>query len=143
MSMGIFAFIYWLALRIDSEHNQFEIIWESKPQTSNARRGIKPSKQNQDTCTPLRLKCTKQGWFNWLRFELKIIRISIYFSFLSAFTIGWRQYNIGNWVRQLQTRDTTLRISKGWIRSIAGFQSLMGLYLLVIWMLTQFGRPFE
>ncbi|MCV6637836.1 pentapeptide repeat-containing protein [Candidatus Albibeggiatoa sp. nov. NOAA] len=141
--VGFFAFIYWLALRFDSKHNQFEIIWESKPQTCNSRRGIKAGKQNQDICIPLRLKRTKIGWLSWLWFELKILRIAIYFSFLSAFTIGWRQYNIGNWVRQLQTRDITLRIRKGWIRSVSGFQALMGLYLLVIWMLTQFGRPFE
>ncbi|WP_353572306.1 hypothetical protein, partial [Candidatus Albibeggiatoa sp. nov. BB20] len=73
----------------------------------------------------------------------KVLGIAFYFSLLSALQIGWQQYNIGNWIRQVQRRDITLRIRKGWIRSIAGLQSLMGLYLLVIWMLTQFGRPFE
>jgi hypothetical protein len=33
--------------------------------------------------------------------------------------------------------------SLGWVRVIAGMQSLLSLYLLAIWLLTYFGRPFE
>jgi hypothetical protein len=31
----------------------------------------------------------------------------------------------------------------GWVRVVAGPQALLSVYLLAMWALTQFGRPFE
>jgi hypothetical protein len=31
----------------------------------------------------------------------------------------------------------------GWVRMVSGLQSLLNVYLLVLWVLTYFGRPFE
>jgi hypothetical protein len=31
----------------------------------------------------------------------------------------------------------------GWVRTVAGIQSLLSVYLLALWVLTYFGRPFE
>jgi hypothetical protein len=31
----------------------------------------------------------------------------------------------------------------GWVRFFAGLQSLLSVYLLALWVLTYFGRPFE
>jgi hypothetical protein len=31
----------------------------------------------------------------------------------------------------------------GWVRFVAGLQSLLSIYLLALWVLTYFGRPFE
>jgi hypothetical protein len=42
----------------------------------------------------------------------------------------------------MQTREYTLRAT-GWIRTVAGIQSLLSVYLLALWVLTYFGRPFE
>ncbi len=64
------------------------------------------------------------------------------FSVLSAFHIGFREFNVGNWITRLQTRDYTL-YATGWVRSVAGTQSLISVYLLAMWALTYFGRPFE
>lgn len=138
-----FTLIYWYALRLDPKHNQFEVLWESKTYTKSQRRGIKIGKQGIDICYPLRFRPKKTGFLPWLKFEFRVLLISLYFSVLTTFQIGWRQYNIGGWIKQVQKRDIVLRVRKGWIRTASGFQSLLGLYLLVIWMLTQFGRPFE
>ena len=67
---------------------------------------------------------------------------AVYFSFLSAFSIGWREFNIGNWIDRLNPGEYTLR-GTGWTRTVSGIQSLISVYLLAMTMLTYFGRPFE
>ncbi|MCV6637510.1 pentapeptide repeat-containing protein [Candidatus Albibeggiatoa sp. nov. NOAA] len=143
-SILFFAFIYWVALRFDSKRNYFEVVWESNVLTSSGRRGIKKGGHGLDAYHSLRFKrCCGDSWIKQLLLEFKMLRISIYFSVLSAFHIGWKQYNVGVWIKQLQPREFSLRVRKGWMRSISGFQSLLSLYLMVIWILTQFGRPFD
>jgi hypothetical protein len=73
---------------------------------------------------------------------LKAIAYGLYFSLLSAFHIGWRDLNVGNWIARMQPREYTLRPS-GWVRFVSGLQSLLSVYLLALSVLTYFGRPFE
>ena len=65
-----------------------------------------------------------------------------YFSLLSAFHVGFREFNVGTWIVQLQQFDYGLTAA-GWVRTVSGVQSLLSLYLLAVWALTSFGRPFE
>jgi len=65
-----------------------------------------------------------------------------YFSLVSAFQIGWRDFNVGNWIVRIQPREYTLRAT-GWVRVVSGLQSLLSVYLLAMWALTYFGRPFQ
>ncbi len=67
--------------------------------------------------------------------------LGFYFSLMSAFHIGWRDINVGNWISRLQPREYTLQAS-GWVRSASGIQSLISVYLFALWVLTYFGRPF-
>jgi hypothetical protein len=71
-----------------------------------------------------------------------ILALGLYFSFLSAFSLGWRDLNIGTWVSRLQPREYILRAT-GWVRFIAGVQSLLSIYLLALAVLTYFSRLFE
>jgi hypothetical protein len=64
------------------------------------------------------------------------------FSILSAFQIGWHDLNVGNWISRIFPYEYTLRAT-GWVRAIAGVQGLVSVYLLALWALTYFGRPFE
>jgi uncharacterized protein YjbI with pentapeptide repeats len=75
------------------------------------------------------------GWF-------KALCLGLYFSMLSAFNIGWRELNVGNWIQRIQTKEYTLKAS-GWVRTVSGVQSLISAYLLALWALTYFGHPFE
>lgn len=80
-----------------------------------------------------------------VRLKLKsfsAIAFGFYFSVISAFSIGWRELNVGNWITRIQRREYTLRAS-GWVRTVSGVQSLISVYLLALWVLTYFGRPFE
>jgi hypothetical protein len=73
---------------------------------------------------------------------LRRVRLAFYFSLLSAFNLGWRELNVGNWISRLQKHEYTLRAT-GWPRTVAGLQSLLSVYLLALWVLTYFGRPFD
>ncbi len=73
---------------------------------------------------------------------LGTLKIGLYFSILSAFSIGWRELNLGVWITRLQRQEYILRAT-GWVRTVSGIQSLLSVYLLALWALTYFGRPFE
>jgi uncharacterized protein YjbI with pentapeptide repeats len=81
---------------------------------------------------PELISTRKHGWFF----------LALYFSLLSAFNIGWRELNIGNWIVRLNPYEFTLQGS-GWVRSVSLIQSVVSVYLLAIAALTYFGRPFE
>jgi hypothetical protein len=65
-----------------------------------------------------------------------------YFSLISAVNIGFEDFTPGDWIRWLQTRAYSLK-AVGWVRVVAGAQALLSVYLLAMWVLTQFGQPFE
>ena len=67
---------------------------------------------------------------------------AFYFSALSAFHIGWRDLNVGTWLTRLQFTEFALR-GRGWVRFVSGLQSLTSVYLLAMWVLMYFGRPFQ
>lgn len=73
---------------------------------------------------------------------LSALGLALYFSLISAFHLGWRDLNVGSWLARLQPRDYALR-GQGWVRVVSGVQSLTSVYLLALWVLTYFGRPFE
>jgi hypothetical protein len=53
-----------------------------------------------------------------------------------------RQPNVGTWISRLQKKEYNLRAT-GWVRMVSGLQSLLSVYMLALWALTYFGRPFE
>jgi uncharacterized protein YjbI with pentapeptide repeats len=67
---------------------------------------------------------------------------AVKFSFVSALSIGWGDFEIGNWITRMQPNEYTL-CATGWVRSVSGIQSLISVYLLALWAWTYFGRPFE
>lgn len=73
---------------------------------------------------------------------LRGLRLAFYFSLLSAFNIGWRELNVGTWITRIQKREYNLRAT-GWVRMLSGIQALLSVYLLALWALTYFGRPFD
>jgi uncharacterized protein YjbI with pentapeptide repeats len=73
---------------------------------------------------------------------IKSFFIGFQFSVLSAFHMGWKDLNVGNWISRIQPREYTLSAT-GWVRTVSGLQSLISVYLIAAWALTYFGRPFE
>jgi Pentapeptide repeats (8 copies) len=73
--------------------------------------------------------CTRIGW-------------AAYFSLLSILSIGFRELNFQSWLLRLHRHEVTYQ-SAGWVRVMAGVESLIGLYLIALFGLTYFGRPFD
>ncbi len=80
--------------------------------------------------------------FFFENYWLNLLWASFYFSLVSTFHIGWRDLNVGTWITRIQPREFSLR-PIGWVRFVSGTQSLLSVYLLALWLLTYFGRPFE
>jgi hypothetical protein len=72
----------------------------------------------------------------------EVFLCAIQFSLLSAFHIGFREFSVGAWLARLQRSQYTLE-ALGWVRRLSGLQSLLSVYLLAMWALTYFGRPFQ
>src|ERR1043166_7889470 len=58
---------------------------------------------------------------------------SAYFSLLSAFRIAFREFSVGTWLTRTQPRNFLLEAT-GWVRTVAGIQSLLSVYLLALWL---------
>ncbi len=71
----------------------------------------------------------------------RAVRVCLYFSILCAFRVGFREINVGNWLARMQCRQYVLR-GTGWVRFAAGLQSLISVYLLALWVLSYWSRPF-
>jgi hypothetical protein len=73
---------------------------------------------------------------------IRAIMFGIFFSLISAFSVGYKEVDVGRWIERISPKQETLRAT-GWMRTVSGFQGLVSFYLLVLWILTYFGRPFE
>jgi uncharacterized protein YjbI with pentapeptide repeats len=116
-------------------------IWAVRPK-DRVIMGRSESIRVRVTDRPIRFNLASGTVLSFVRRELWMLRIGIYFSLLSAFQIGWREINLGHWIARMQSREYLLRAT-GWVRVISGVQSLISVYLLALWVLTYFGRPFE
>jgi len=61
---------------------------------------------------------------------------------MSVLNIGFRELNFGRWIRMMQPREFDIR-ARGWMRSISGVQSLLGVAFLALSLLSYFGQPFD
>ena len=118
----IFAFIYIVPLSKTFGKAGIWQVWE-------------PSRIHKDEGKdePIRLNIPR---------GLRLVQMALYFSFLSAFRFGWREINVGTWISRIQPHEYNLRAT-GWVRVLSGVQALLSLYLVALWALTYFGRPFE
>ena len=73
--------------------------------------------------------------------EWRLARAAMFFSLMSTLNLGFRDFNLGRWLRMLTKREYDMK-AIGWVRTVAGFQSLISVYLIALWVLTYFGRPF-
>jgi hypothetical protein len=127
-----FALLYWIALRSVKSRSGLWMIVPADRNTPGRGKG---------KIVRIRPHLAKTWWVR-LRGGSRLFRTSLYFSLLSAFHLGWRELNVGTWIARMQPREYTLRAT-GWVRMVSGIQSALSLYLLALWVLTYFGRPFE
>jgi len=73
---------------------------------------------------------------------LQYAAVAAWFSVMSAFRIGYRDVNVGDWITRLQPNEYLLAAT-GWCRTVSGLQSLISVYLLALTVLCIIGRPFD
>ncbi len=120
----VFALFYGWAIKMPSQSHSIYRLWpEGRIEVAeNGAEVANDAKTEQ---------LDARGW--------RVVTYALYFSLLSAFHIGWRELNVGNWITRLQRHPYTLQAT-GWIRTVSGLQSLISVYLLAMWVLTYFGR---
>ena len=119
--------IYASGIKADIGHKPVSKEFETDPSSDNSTRLVDTS-----YFFPQKLKFRLFG----------TILGGLWFSLLSSFTIGWRDLNVGQWLSRLQPREFYMW-STGWVRFWSTLQSIFCVYLLALWALIYFGRPFE
>ncbi len=141
LALLIFAIPYMLALKSKKSDTGIWVVWLPD-------RVLKGEGQDQPvklTTVPPSSPPPTGMWdkFLWqLKRVLRILHLGLYFSLISAFSLGWHDLNVGSWISRVQKKEYTLRAT-GWVRSVAGLQSLFSVYMLALWVLSYFGRPFD
>ncbi len=74
--------------------------------------------------------------------SVNAVVVGLYFSVLSAFRIGWRDINMGNWIERINPHEYQLAAT-GWVKTVAGIQSIISVYMVALWALSYFGSPFD
>jgi hypothetical protein len=143
-SIGLFFFVYMIALCTARGRAGIWATWPADRvyQEEGSKEAVRVT--NTFLFPRLQAWVARRRWRIWgtLLRGLSIPLIGLYFSLLSAFSLGWRELNVGTWISRMQPREYVLRAT-GWVRFCTGFQSVVSVYLLALWALTYFGRPFE
>ena len=74
--------------------------------------------------------------------ELSLMKYVALFSFISIIDLGFESLDFGRWVRNLFWKEYDLK-AEGWLRMVSGLQSLVGLGLLALCILSLLGKHFE
>jgi hypothetical protein len=74
--------------------------------------------------------------------RLREIQSACKFSFMSALRLGYGPFTPRDWLSLFDSGDSPIK-AEGRMKLIAGFQSLLSLYLVFLWLLTAFGNPFD
>lgn len=69
-------------------------------------------------------------------------RIACFFSLLCTFNIGFRGFNFGRIIKLLLTKDMDFRPT-GALRTVSAIQAILSVFLIGLWILSYFGRPFD
>ena len=93
-----------------------------------------------------------EGWFRlrlWVRscwprvrWEIGFLKTIVLFSLISIINLGFEGLDFGRWMHSLTFREYELN-PLGWLRTVSGAQSLVGLGLLALSLLSFFGHRFE
>jgi uncharacterized protein YjbI with pentapeptide repeats len=131
------SLLYLACIHAPGEAGLYRIYGQSIRDDPSAQRRVERISPLSTTHSP-----GPRWLFQFFRRECLLLRTSMFFSLMSAFNIGFRDINFGRWLRLLTRQEFDIK-AVGWARVIAGWQSLISVYLIALWVLTYFGRPFD
>jgi hypothetical protein len=131
------AVLYFACLHTSGETGLYRVYSQSiteDPSPHRRAERILPPAGGQTRGTRRFLQFFSREWL--------LLRTSMFFSLMSAFNIGFRDIDFGRWLRLLTQQEFDIK-AVGWARVVAGWQSLVSVYLIALWVLTYFSRPFH
>jgi hypothetical protein len=147
--------IYWVGMHFQTKSGLYlaatgERVTTAKGKERIFRIAVRPSQNALDSLQlelELEQKPQPQRSFiqklsQRLRWEVTALGTAFLFSLMSVFNIGFREFNFGRWIRMLQPREFDIR-ARGWMRTVSGIQSLIGVALVALSLLSYFGHPFD
>lgn len=84
----------------------------------------------------------KRGLRGFLDRQGKLVRAALGFSLFTTFNLSFKELDFGRWLHLLSRTEFSYK-PIGWLRVVAGFQSLFTFYLLVVAVLSYFGEQFK
>ena len=121
-----FSFIYAAIIFLGSE--RMGVISKFYPKPDESVRYFHDDSRKAPVEIPSRLPAPAFAW-------------GAYFSLVTALHIGWRDINFGEWLMRMNPGEFTLRATN-YVRTLTTIQSVISVYLVAMWVLTYFGRPF-
>lgn len=129
------AVLYFVCIHVPGKTGLYRVYAQDIEKDPSAHKRV-------EEILPLEMKATGARRIpEFLRREWLVLRASMFFSLMSAFNIGFRDINFGRWLRLLTREEFDIK-ARGWARAISGWQSLISVFLIALWVLTYFGRPF-
>lgn len=130
----LFALLYFTLILRLGKSGMYVITTSAPDETGNV---IKAAKS---------INCASfgSGRYLWIIPErlLKIAGYAVFFSLINTVNIGFRDVNFGRLLRLLLPVKLDFE-SFGWMRSAAGLQSVLGVYLIALWALSYFSELFD
>jgi uncharacterized protein YjbI with pentapeptide repeats len=155
--------IYWLGIRKKWLGSQLLLIEDrgqeevktlvddplKRPNWRGPLESVRPAERNslRQIATRLHLQDPSRWlnrfiWWPRLCWEGKFLKEVVLFSLISVVNLGFDGLDFGSWIRSLLFHKYDLE-ARGWLRTAAGIQSLLGLCLLALSLLSFFGHRFE
>jgi uncharacterized protein YjbI with pentapeptide repeats len=148
------SLVYWVGIHSGKKGELYVVSTGQRIATSGSRvhirriRVIRPRRLSAKNrrmlgSQPVTFRKTQlRSYYARLRGETSALGTAILFSLLTVFNIGFHDFNFGRWIRILQPREFDIR-PRGWMRTMSGIQSVLGLFLVALSLLSYFGHPFE
>ena len=151
----ICAPIYWIGMHFKAGRGGIYLVATSTPVAVDGasqravRVEVHPDRDVGTESKPRPKRWTRDWWaakgtaiWNLSGQEFGALKTALLFSLMSVFSIGYESFDAGQWIRSLMGREFDLK-ARGWMRTLSGLQSLLGVGLLALAVLSYFGHPFE
>lgn len=132
------SFLYFDFIHETRQPSLYRLFFESPELKADpsAHQTVKPIRPSE-----IREKAQLHRIRAFLIQELSLLGTAMFFSLMSAFNIGFREIDFGRWLRLLTRKEFDIKAT-GWARVTAGWQALISVLLIALFILTSFGRPF-
>ena len=134
-SLVLCTVIYWLGMLFSRRAGVYVLSRGGLARDSGRTVGFRDVPENRHLRTSVRFRQLTVS-------HLNIVRIALLLSLKSLLYFKFGEFDVGNWIQLLQARKMEFRTS-GWIKTLSAVQSLFGLAMGALALLSGLGKVFE